>query len=68
MDVVGDGLPFVVAGLEHSPKRLPLPLQSLLGLLAFGDVTEDAHRTGPSIVNQEPADDLRIEYASILAQ
>ena len=32
VNLVGDDLPFVVAGLEHSPKRLPLPLQSLLGL------------------------------------
>ena len=39
VNLVGYGLPFVVAGLEHSPERLPFPLQSLLGLSAFGDVT-----------------------------
>ena len=39
MDLVGDDLPFVVAGLEHSPERLPLPLQSLLGLLAIRNVS-----------------------------
>ena len=38
MNLVGYDLPFVVAGLEHFPKRLPLPLQSLLGPFAFRDV------------------------------
>ena len=31
MNFVGYGLPFVVAGLEHSPERLSFPLEGLLG-------------------------------------
>ena len=34
VDVVGDQLPFVVAGLEHVLESSAFPLQGLLGLLA----------------------------------
>ena len=39
VDLVGYGLPFVVAGLEHSPERLPFPLQSLFGTFAICNVS-----------------------------
>ena len=43
MNLVGNDPPFVVAGLEHSPKRLPLPLQGLLGPFAIRDVLHQPH-------------------------
>ncbi len=39
VNLVGDGLPFVIASLEHSPERLPLPFQSLLGPFAIRNIT-----------------------------
>ena len=39
VNLVGNDLPFVVAGLEHSPKRLPFPLQGFLCTFAIRNVS-----------------------------
>ena len=41
VDVVGDQLPFVVAGLQHVLQGSPFPFQRLPGLLVFGNVPGD---------------------------
>ena len=76
-DVLGIGVhhpPFVVqnqvsrvGGFDQLPILRLAFCKSRFRLHSLGDITEDTHRTGSSIVSQELADDLRIEYASILA-
>ena len=49
VNLVGDDLSFVVAGLEHSPERLSLPFQSLLCFVTFSNVVEKADPTEPPL-------------------
>ena len=46
MDLVGDQLPFVIAGLKKVPERSTFAFRGLLGPLAFGNVAEEADDAG----------------------
>ena len=49
VNLVGDDLPFVVAGLEHLPQRLPFLLQYRFGLPAFRRSRKKQIRQGVSL-------------------
>jgi hypothetical protein len=58
----------VVAGLEHMPERLPLPLEGFLGLVTFGDVPKESDDARPLKVIQDVARDVGVEGGSIPPQ
>ena len=68
MDVVGDQLAFMIIDLDHPPKRLPLTFQSLLGFVAFGNVSDDGSGT-PLVGYLEYGDGyLDREFRPVLSQ
>ena len=67
VNLVGDDLPFVVAGLEHSPERLPLPLQGILGFPPFRRVAKEAYHAGRPVVDNPAGRDIGIEHASVFS-